>query len=277
MPSPFTGTLPVFLWGYLLGLGRVDGRLLVSYSAFHLFGYAGGTALNSFYDRDEGPIGGQANPPPVPPGLLAFSLAWQALGFILALTVGLPFAGIYATMFCLSLAYSHPAFRWKGKPLLAIATVALGQGVLAFLGGWSAARGEILTAFALFPVLGAATATLMIVGFYPLTESYQLEADADRGDLTVARFMGITRSFRFAELYLLTGGVLAALVAATRFSNIEAVFLTLFVGLVLVSIERWHRRFARHSILENYRTTMRLYAALTLPLMAWIVFHLFIQ
>ena len=74
---------PIFLWGYLLASGRPTWQLGVAYLSFHLFLYGGGTALNSVYDRDEGPIGGLAAPPPVPPHLLAFSLAWQGIGFLL--------------------------------------------------------------------------------------------------------------------------------------------------------------------------------------------------
>src|ERR671932_611970 len=106
---------PIFLWGYLLASGLVSAQLALAYLSFHLFLYAGGTALNSYYDRDEGPIGGLAHPPPVPKHLLTFSLVWQAIGFLLALAVNLTFAIIYAVMFCLSIAYSHPRLRWKGR------------------------------------------------------------------------------------------------------------------------------------------------------------------
>src|SRR5712692_8245314 len=99
---------PIFLWGFLMADGRPSSKLIVAYIAFHLFGYAGGTAFNSYYDRDEGPIGGLAKPPLIPNGLLAFSLVWQLLGFGLAAQVNPTFALIYAIMFWLSLAYSHP-------------------------------------------------------------------------------------------------------------------------------------------------------------------------
>jgi 4-hydroxybenzoate polyprenyltransferase len=268
---------PVFLWGYLLAGGMVNGQLLTAYLAFHLFGYAGGTALNSYYDRDEGPIGGLTDPPPVPPHLLAFALVWQAIGFLLALGVNLTFATIYIVMFWMSLAYSHPRTRLKGKPLFALATVALGQGVLAFLGGWSAAHGEILSAANPVALLGALTATLLIVGFYPLTASYQIEADAARGDWTTARFLGVRGSFRFARACIAVGGLCAVLVVAARFSVLEAVLLIPFVGVILIWIQRWSAQFDRLSVRENFRMTMNIYAAMTLPFLAWIVFRLLIR
>jgi 1,4-dihydroxy-2-naphthoate octaprenyltransferase len=268
---------PVFLWGYLLASGKVNSQLLIAYVAFHLFGYAGGTALNSYYDRDEGPIGGLAQPPPVPEHLLAFSMGWQAAGFLLALTVNLSFAAIYAAMFWMSVAYSHPRTRWKGKPLPALTTVALGQGVFAFLGGWSAARGEIRSALDVWAILGVFTATLLIVGLYPLTEIYQLEADARRGDLTLARFLGVPGSFRWGMICIALGGAGAVWVAAARFSAVEALVLIPFIGILLGWLRNWASRFEKQSVLENYRTLMRLFAVTTLPFLTWIAFHLVIR
>jgi 1,4-dihydroxy-2-naphthoate octaprenyltransferase len=265
---------PIFLWGYMLASGRVNSQLFVAYIAFHLFGYAGGTALNSYYDRDEGPIGGLLNPPPVPGQLLAFSLLWQALGFLLALTLNIQFAVIYAIMFWMSVAYSHPHTRWKGKPLLALTTVALGQGVLAFLGGWSAARGDVLSAINAEAILGILTATLLIVGLYPLTQSYQLDEDARRGDWTLARFLGVHGSFRWATTCIALGGAGVVWIVVARFSALEGLALMLFVGILLAWVRIWAASFEKSSVAENYRTLMRIYTATALPFIAWISFHL---
>ncbi len=267
---------PVFLWGYLLASGKPSLTLLLAYLSFHLFGYAGGTALNSSYDRDDGPIGGLEAPPPVPPHLLAFSILWQALGLVVALAVNLSFASIYFVMFWLSIAYSHPRTRFKGKPLPALATVAVGQGLLAFLGGWSAARGDVTSALNLNAALGSVTAVLLVVGLYPLTESYQLDQDAARGDITLAGFLGLRGSFRFSLGCVLLGGLGAVLIAATRFSALEAIVVVALVGVLAIWIKMWGTRFERQTVLENYHTIMRLYAATTLPFLAWITFHLFI-
>ena len=77
-------------------------------------------------------------------------------------------------------------------------TVALGQGVLACLGGWATARGEIASALSPAGVLTAGAATLITTGFYPLTEIYQMEEDARRGDRTLAIWLGPRNAFRFA-------------------------------------------------------------------------------
>ena len=72
---------------------------MAGYLSVHLFLYGGTTAFNSYYDRDEGPVGGMLEPPGVSPGLLPFSLAVQALGLPLALLVGRGFTLAWLLLF----------------------------------------------------------------------------------------------------------------------------------------------------------------------------------
>ena len=120
---------PIFLWGFLLAGGSLGWRFVLAFIALHLFLYGGTTAFNSYYDRDEGPIGGLEHPPPVTPELLPFSLIMQAIGFVLAAFVNLPFLAIYCLTFIVATAYSHPRTRLKRRPLLSLLVVGWGQGV----------------------------------------------------------------------------------------------------------------------------------------------------
>ncbi len=267
---------PIFLWGYLLAGGRLNANLLLAYLSFHLFLYAGGTALNSFYDRDQGPVGGLANPPTPPKYLLEFSLVWQLIGFVLALTVNFTVGVIYFVMFWMSIAYSHPRIRLKGKPFGALATIMLGQGILPFYAGWATARGGLEGGGDFFAMVAALAATLIIGGMYPLTQIYQLDADAERGDLTSARFLGVENSFRVALLSIAVGGAGAVYIAATRFFWWEALGLSLFLSLFLAAVGRWRAKFFSQTVMQNFKTVMRLYAGVTLPFLAWIFLHLIV-
>ncbi|HEX8834932.1 MAG TPA: hypothetical protein VF719_12060, partial [Abditibacteriaceae bacterium] len=58
---------PIFAWGFLLGGGSFEdisttARFLAVFLLFHIGAFGGLTALNSFYDRDSGPIGGLWQP-----------------------------------------------------------------------------------------------------------------------------------------------------------------------------------------------------------------------
>jgi len=76
-------------------LARPGWRLAPAFFAFHFLLYTGITAFNSYYDRDEGPVGGLEHPPPIHQALLPLSLLLQAAGLARAAFVGAWFAGIY--------------------------------------------------------------------------------------------------------------------------------------------------------------------------------------
>src|SRR5688572_25877500 len=108
---------PLFAWGFALSGGSVSARAGWGFLAFHVFLYGGITAYNSYYDRDEGPVGGLRKPPAVSEPLLAFSLAVQLVGLAMTLAVGWSLTLMYLAVMLLSVAYSHPLFRWKARPI----------------------------------------------------------------------------------------------------------------------------------------------------------------
>jgi 1,4-dihydroxy-2-naphthoate octaprenyltransferase len=197
---------PLFAWGFALGGGVFSLRAALGFVTFHVFLYGGITAYNSYYDKDQGPVGGLRTPPPVTAPLLGFSLVVQLIGLVLALTVGWELALLYASVMLLSVAYSHPAFRWKARPLLSVVVVAFGQGGIGFLAGWlCAATPAPPLSSSLDGLLGLAAAVLLTTGFYPLSQLYQLDEDRARGDLTFSVVYGPAVSFRFALVCLVFG------------------------------------------------------------------------
>jgi 4-hydroxybenzoate polyprenyltransferase len=231
---------PVYLWGWLLASGGLTRDVVVGFVSFHLFLYSGATAFNSYYDRDEGPIGGLERPPAVVPALLPLSLAMKAIGGVL------------------SLAYSHPSVRLKGKPLGSLATVGLGQGGLAFLGGWAATRGDVGSALGFEGMHGAAAATLLILALYPLTQLYQVDEDRARGDHTVAIALGPRGAFRLTLLLQLAGGTLMFIVVGHLFGTVDALLVAAGIGLQMILVAWWAATYDATQIVGNYRRVMRL-------------------
>lgn len=265
---------PIFLWGYFLTGSRPDGDFWLGFLAFHTFLYGGSTAFNSYYDRDEGPVGGLTQPPPVSKDLLPFSLAVQVSGIILAVFVNGTFVVIYLTMFIMGLAYSHPSIRLKGRPLLSVATVTLGQGVLAGLGGWACAEPN-LARLDLLGGLGILAAALITTGFYPLTQIYQVEADQARGDTTFAAWAGPRGSFIFAIVAQGLAAVLLVSVIASLLGVLKAAVVALFYGLLLVTTTYWAYTFDGSRVYENHRRIMGLNTLTSLGFLAFIGLHLF--
>jgi 1,4-dihydroxy-2-naphthoate octaprenyltransferase len=218
---PFQLTLaPIFLWGALLSGGRLSWEAAAAFLSLHLFLYPAATAFNAAYDKDEGPIGGMEAPPPVPPGLLGFSLALGAAGILLAIPAGGAFLLLYALAAGWTAAYSHPGTRWKAGPVASVFAIGLGQGVIGFLAGWAAAAPLAFSD----PLLlaGAASAAFTAVGLYPATQVFQVGEDRARGDRTLAVTLGPARALRLGAVFLLAGGAAAAWAAGLRFGRWDA-------------------------------------------------------
>ncbi len=263
---------PIFLWGYFLAGGRPDWHFWLAFIVFHLFLYGGTTVYNSYYDRDEGPVGGLQTPPPVTPEMLPFSLLMQAIGAFLASRVSLPFLLIYLTIFVLFTAYSYPASRLKGRPFVGLLTVALGQGVLAALAGWVTAQPDPRTLSGL-DWIALLAAALLTTGFYPITQIYQIDADRDRGDITFAVWAGPRGTFAFGLVTMSFAATTLALIFNRLFGLLQTLVLAAFCLGFLGFIFYWACTYDPRQVIPNYRRVMRLYRSLTLSFLGFLCLH----
>ncbi len=232
----------IFLLGYVLAGGGVNRRGALAFAIVHVCLYGGATAFNSYFDRDEGPVGGLASPPRVRPELFIFSASLQALGLVLAPFVGIDFWAICAAMIVLSIGYSHPMVRWKARPWSSLLVVSIGQGVLGFdLGVLASGTGM---RYLQHPdlILGAVTATLVTTGLYPLTQVYQIDEDRKRGDRTFAVAFGARGCYRLSLSLLALAGVCAVVLFVREFGAWQAALVGVVVTAAWVRILLWSRR-----------------------------------
>jgi 1,4-dihydroxy-2-naphthoate octaprenyltransferase len=262
------------LWSYFLAGGRPDRDFWLGFLAFHIFLYGGITAFNSYYDRDEGPVGGLAKPPPVTQALLPFSLMVQTGGAILAAFVNISFLVIYLIIFVMGIAYSLPQVRLKRRPLGGLVTVGVGQGILASLGGWVCADPHLADIDPL-SWIGIVAVTLITVGFYPLTQIYQIEEDLARGDQTFAAWAGPRGTFIFAVIVQGIAAILLVGVVGWVLGLFDAVVVAVFYGVLLMAIIHWSRTFDSSRVLKNYRRVMGINTLTSLGFMGFIGLHLF--
>jgi len=174
---------------------------LLAIIAWGILGNGGTLAINSAFDKDEGDIGYLENPPAIPKRLWLFALVLLLAGMPLAFFLGKQFFLAYLICFTLSILYSVPPFRLKSRAGYDILVNSTGFGSLTIYAGW-AATGQPITPtitnilFAFF---------FLFVGFYPLTQIYQMEEDKKRGDLTIAR--ALTK--KYALLFSIAAVVVA--------------------------------------------------------------------
>jgi len=226
--------LGVLSGGYLLAGLYVDnlelGAYLLQFLNVHLLLFGGATAFNSYWDKDEGPVGGLKNPPPMAEWMLPASMGLQFLGLALASNQGDLFFGFYLLSMVLFWLYSYPGVRWKGRPFLSVLAIAVSTGTNSFFMGYMAGSQIALPSLPIIVVaLGCA---LILVSLYPISQWFQTEADSERGDATFAREYGKKGIIRFFSVCFFTGTVITGV---TLFQMVSGILggLFLLIGLAI--------------------------------------------
>ena len=160
----------------------------------HFLLFGGATEFNSFWDKDEGPIGGIKNPPKMSEWMRWASLGFMIIGALWALlTQSLVFNLFYLFSLLLFWLYSTPLARWKGKPELSLFVIGISTGSNAFWMGLEAA-GAGISMMNIFTGIGVA---LVLTSMYPISQYFQIEEDRERGDKTFTIKYGKRGVLRF--------------------------------------------------------------------------------
>jgi 4-hydroxybenzoate polyprenyltransferase len=155
----------------------------------------GGTlALNSAYDRDEGDIAYLRRPPAPPAHLAGFGIGLMLIGLGGSVLLPPGYRAAYALCLILSLLYSAPPARLKSVPGADWIINMLGFGSLTPYAGW-AATGLPLTTPGRLVLIAFCP---LFAALYPLTQIYQVEEDARRGDRTLVLALGSGASLLIA-------------------------------------------------------------------------------
>ena len=188
--------LPVYWFALSQSTTPTTWRAVGVFFIIHFLLYPASNAYNSYYDKDEGSIGILENPPPV--DLTLYYVAWgiDLLALVLGTLIGWPFVAYLLVYGLISKAYSHDRIRIKKYPLASWLIVGLFQGGFTYLMTYQAINDAPLAALTTPNLLLAAgLCSLNILAVYPITQVYQHEEDARRGDLTMSRLLGIRGTF----------------------------------------------------------------------------------
>jgi 4-hydroxybenzoate polyprenyltransferase len=267
---------PLFFWGFLLSAGERAPELLTArfwavFAIFHILFYGGATALNSYYDQDEGPVGGLWDPPQVTRDLFVVSVAAQVIGLVLVFFVSLPLFLLSLLMGFVGNAYSHPAIRLKARPWTSLLAVSIFQGMGGTAAGWLLGQEDWTTLFSLKALLGFLSASLIITGFYPLTQVYQRAQDGKQGVISFAVYAGEWCFALAIACFLSAAGLMGAL-AWQHFGQVSAALAV--VGLVglAAAVAWWWRDYDDGQVRQNYVWMLRLGYVMTggfLVFIAW--------
>lgn len=228
----------------------------------HLLIYPASNAYNSYFDKDEGSIGGLENPPPVSLELFYVSWVLDFVAIIVAYFLGgwiLSFALIIYSS--ISKAYSNDKIRLKKYPIISWLTVGFFQGAFTYLTVIQAVNkielSEIWQNKYLFPAI---LSSLNLLGFYPMTQIYQHEEDARRGDMTMSRLLGIKGTFIFtASIFLFVTIGFFFYFQNTLIYNFPTFAIYLLVmSTVLIYFNLWFLKVLKNEKQADFHHTMRL-------------------
>lgn len=227
---------------------------LLQFLNVHLLLFGGATAYNSYWDKDEGPVGGLKHPPAMEPWMWSMSWALQGLGLLLALAAGWVFSLFYGLSILMFWLYSTPHTRWKGRPWKSLAAIGISTGTNSLLMGYLAA--DPLSTVIDYQVLSAAIGVAAVVlSLYPISQLYQLEEDTGRGDQTFAARYGLAGAARFFKTSFPVGIVLVA-VSMVGIHPLLAVGFAGTGGLVWLWVLHQIRQFAGGE--KDYDRVMRI-------------------
>ena len=233
-------------------------RAAAVFFILHVLVYPASNGYNSYYDRDEGSIGGLKHPPQVNENLYWLVLTFDVLAVGLSALISLPFALLVLVYLLISKAYSYKGIRLKQYPLGSTLVVVVFQGAFTFLMVQEGAGVSTETMWHLYNLLLALVSSLFLCGSYPLTQVYQHQEDARRGDRTLSLLLGLNGTFLFAALSLL---VATALLLYTYWLREEQIHSLLFLGCtipVLAVFTRWAWQVRQSPAAANFENTMRM-------------------
>lgn len=251
--------LPVFLFALCVAPEINWDAAVAIFLILHFLLYPASNGYNSYFDKDTDSIGGLRNPPPVTKELYYVALVFDGLAILWGYTIHWKIALMLLIYGLVSKAYSHPATRIKKYPFWGWFIAGVFQGAFTFLMVSQAVQSEF-TQITWRPqeLWGAALATLLLWGSFPMTQVYQHDEDRRRGDLTISRKLGIRGTFVFSlVVFLITNA--GYLYYFVHFESVALAWLFLIAMIPLMGyFFWWFSRIWTNPELADYQHSKRL-------------------
>ncbi len=247
--------MPVFLFAVseTAIVNAADAVLI--FVILHFLVYPASNGYNSYMDRDEGSIGGIAKPLAPTKQLFWSSVLMDGIAIATGFYISVYFAAGLFAYITASRAYSYRGIRLKKYPVGGYLTVVFFQGAVTY---FLVMHGCSANKTLLIPIVAMLAASLLIGGFYPLTQIYQHKQDKADGVTTLSYLLGYRGTFFFTltvySLAMLALGLYYfASLQQKYFFVLQAFLLPVFVYFFIWFKKVWHNTDA-----ANFKNTMRM-------------------
>ena len=221
----------------------------------HVLVYPASNGYNSYMDRDTSPIGGLKNPLQPTKQLFVVTVCMDITAVAISFFITWLFA---AGIFCYILAsraYSYRKIRLKQFPVIGYLTVVIFQGAVTFFLVYHGADSNHANSV---PVIAMIASSLLIGGFYPLTQIYQHEEDIKDGIKTISYKLGYKGTFIFTGIVYALAFIMLGLQFFLNLEWTSFFILQTFMLPVLVYFFVWFRKVLKNKKEANFKNTMRM-------------------
>lgn len=244
---------------YLFAVSQLDHpdwkRALLIFFILHFLVYPASNGYNSYMDRDEGSIGGIAKPMQPTRQLFFVSVFMDVIAVLLSILISIYFALGVLFYILASRAYSYRGIRLKRFPIVGYLTVVIFQGAVTF---WITYHGSHPELALQPPAFAAIASSLLIGGFYPLTQIYQHEADRKDGVKTISALLGFKGTFIFTAIVYLLAFAFLGLHFFSVQKEKEFLILNIFMSPIIVYFFIWAARVWKDVSTADFRNTMKM-------------------
>jgi 1,4-dihydroxy-2-naphthoate octaprenyltransferase len=189
--------LPVYLFAISQAPHASWEHAALVFFILHVLVYPSSNGYNSYMDRDESAIGGLSNPLQPTKQLFYTTVAMDIAAIIISCFLSFYFAAGILLYIVASRAYSFRGIRLKKFPVIGYLVVIVFQGALVFFLAYHGSSTDHTLHIPLWPMIAS---SLLIGGYYPLTQIYQHEADIRDGVVTISYKLGKKGTFVFCGI-----------------------------------------------------------------------------
>ena len=244
---------------YFFALAQVEQiewiNAILIFFILHFLIYPASNGYNSYMDRDTDSIGGLEKPPPPSQQLFWVTIVLDCIGILLSLIIGPLFTVVMMFYIGASKAYSYRGIRLKKFPYLGYLVVILFQGAVTF---WLVYYGSSQESNIAVPWQGMVICSLLVGGFYPLTQIYQHKQDLEDGVMTISYKLGYIGTFIFcAVVYILAWIFMAQFFIGNKRGN-QLLLVGIFFIPVIVYFIRWFVLVRKNYREANFKNTMKM-------------------
>ncbi|HEY5464705.1 MAG TPA: UbiA family prenyltransferase [Hanamia sp.] len=247
--------MPVF-WFSLSQVKNINWTdAVLVFIILHVLVYPASNGYNSFMDRDTSPVGGLKNPMLPTRQLFVVTVIMDIISLILSFFISFIFAiGIFFYIIA-SRSYSYRKIRLKKYPLIGYMTVIIFQGAITFFLVYHASDSNHTLDV---PVLSMVASSLLIGGFYPLTQIYQHNEDYNDGVVTISYLLGYKGTFIFSGIVYALAFITLGLYFYFQSEIMHFIILQIFMIPVIVYFFIWFGKVCKNNNEADYQNTMRM-------------------